>query len=77
MELAYENTGYWWYKIFWNSNGQCFAKKAILDENGEPTPFNGLTNTLSFSTERAKEAGFIFSDLDSWIYKLIDHEIEK
>lgn len=53
------------------------GKKAILDENGEPAPFNGLTNTLSFSTERAKEDGFIFSDLDSWIYKLIDHEIEK
>lgn len=53
------------------------GKKAILDENGEPAPFNGFMDTFTLSTERAKIAGFTFSDLDSWIYKLIDHEIEK
>ncbi len=48
------------------------GKKAILDESGDVAPFNGLTGTLSFDTEKAKEAGYTFSDLDSWIYRLID-----
>ena len=52
------------------------GKKAILEESGETAPFNGLTDTLSFSTKRATEAGYIFSDLDSWLYKLIDYEIK-
>ena len=51
------------------------GKKAILDKNGDAAPFNGLSDTLSFSTEKAKAAGFKFSDLDSWLYKLIDYEI--
>ena len=51
------------------------GKKAILEEDGEAAPFNGLKDTLSFNTERAKETGYVFSDLDSWIYKLIDFEI--
>ncbi|WP_026670823.1 NAD-dependent epimerase/dehydratase family protein [Butyrivibrio sp. AE3006] len=51
------------------------GKKAILDENGDAAPFNGLKDTLSFSTEKAREAGYTFSDLESWIYKLIDFEI--
>ncbi|WP_026528745.1 NAD-dependent epimerase/dehydratase family protein [Butyrivibrio sp. VCD2006] len=46
--------------------------KAILNENGEAAPFNGLKDTLSFSTKKAKAAGYTFSDLDSWIYGLID-----
>lgn len=53
------------------------GKKAILKEDGEAAPFNGLTDTLSFSTERAKQVGYVFSDLDSWIYKLIDFEIRR
>ncbi|WP_026525430.1 NAD-dependent epimerase/dehydratase family protein [Butyrivibrio sp. MB2005] len=51
------------------------GKKAILDENGDAAPFNGLKDTLSFSTEKAREAGYTFLDLESWIYKLIDFEI--
>ena len=53
------------------------GKKAIIDENCEAAPFNGLKDTLSFSTQRAKEAGYVFSDLDGWIYKLIDLEISR
>jgi hypothetical protein len=51
------------------------GKKAILDENGDAAPFNGFKDALTFSTEKAKETGYIFSDLNSWIYKLIDYEI--
>lgn len=51
------------------------GKKAVLDKNGDAAPFNGLTDTLSFNTEKAIEAGFVFSDLDKWIYKLIEYYI--
>ncbi len=51
------------------------GKKAVLSENGDPAPYNGLTDPLSFDTEKAREAGFTFSDLDSWLYKLIDFYI--
>ncbi len=51
------------------------GKKAVLDKNGDAAPFNGLTDTLSFNTEKAIEAGFVFSDLDNWIYKLIEYYI--
>ncbi|MBQ6589430.1 MAG: NAD-dependent epimerase/dehydratase family protein [Butyrivibrio sp.] len=51
------------------------GKKAVLDENGEAAPYNGLTDSLTFNTEKAKKAGYVFSDLNSWIYKLIDYEI--
>ncbi|WP_026516347.1 NAD-dependent epimerase/dehydratase family protein [Butyrivibrio sp. MC2021] len=51
------------------------GKKAVLAENGDPAPYNGVEDILSFSTNKAKEAGYAFSDLDSWIYKLIDYEI--
>ena len=36
------------------------GKNAILDESGDAAPFNGLTGTLSFNTEKAKEAGYSF-----------------
>ena len=53
------------------------GKKAILDASGEEAPYNGLTDTLSFSTKKANEAGYTFSALDSWLYKLIDFEVAK
>lgn len=51
------------------------GKKAILSENGDAAPFNGRKDTLSFNTEKAEKAGFVFPDLNSWLYKLIDYEI--
>ena len=53
------------------------GKKAVLDEAGDAAPFNGLTDSLTFNTERVKESGYVFSDLDSWIYKLLDYEIRR
>ncbi len=38
------------------------GKKAILSEDGDAAPFNGLADTLSFSTEKAKDAGYTFSE---------------
>ena len=51
------------------------GKAALIDVKGDAAPYNGLTDTLSFNTEKARKAGYIFSDLDSWIYKLIDYVI--
>ena len=51
------------------------GKQAILDESGDEAPFNGLTDTLSFSTKKASEVGYNFSSLDSWLYKLMDFEV--
>ena len=51
------------------------GKRAIIDPKGDAAPYNGLTGTLSFNTEKAQKAGYTFSALDTWLYKLIDHEI--
>jgi len=50
-------------------------KKAILDKNAEPAPYN---ERLAFSTsvKRAKELGFEFTDLSEWFYQLLDRYIE-
>ena len=49
------------------------GKTAILNADGDAAPYNGLTDTLSFNTEKARSLGYTFSDLDSWIYGLIDY----
>lgn len=48
------------------------GKTAILDASGDAAPYNGLTDTLSFNTDKARSIGYTFSDLSSWIYGLID-----
>ncbi|MBQ6415214.1 MAG: NAD-dependent epimerase/dehydratase family protein [Butyrivibrio sp.] len=52
------------------------GKTAILDADGDAAPYNGLTDTLSFNTEKANGIGYTFSDLGSWIYGLIDHYVD-
>ena len=51
-------------------------KRAIFDESGEAAPFNGLMDTRSYNTEKAKAAGYVFSELDSWLYKLMDYDLD-
>ena len=51
------------------------GKKAVIDDKGDVSPLNGLLDTMSFSTGKARRAGYSFSDLDSWLYKLFDYEI--
>ncbi len=50
------------------------GRKAILDENGEPAPYNGETS-YSINTEKAESLGFRFADLKDYIYDLLDHFI--
>ena len=52
------------------------GKTAILDADGDAAPYNGLTDTLSFNTEKANGIGYTFSDLGNWIYGLIDHYVD-
>ena len=46
--------------------------KAILDENGDTAPYNGIYGVQSFSTEKARTTGFNFSNVHDWIYNLLD-----
>ncbi len=46
--------------------------KAILDENGDAAPYNGIYGVQSFSTEKARTTGFNFSNVHDWIYNLLD-----
>ena len=43
----------------------------IFNENGEAGPLNGFPN-LSLNVELAKSIGFAFSDVNDWIFELID-----
>ncbi|WP_026519551.1 NAD-dependent epimerase/dehydratase family protein [Butyrivibrio sp. FCS006] len=49
------------------------GKIAILDAAGDAAPYNGLTDTLSFNTDKARGIGYTFSDLGDWIYGLLDN----
>ncbi len=49
--------------------------KAIIDENGDPAPYNGAPE-YSINTEKAQALGFRFSSLRDWIYELLDYYIE-
>ena len=49
------------------------GKTAILDAAGDAAPYNGLTDTLSFNTEKAGSTGYTFSNLGDWIYGLLDY----
>lgn len=51
------------------------GKKAILNETGEAAPYNG-TVSHSLNIDRAADLGFVFSDLKSWMYGLLDAYIE-
>ena len=47
-------------------------KKAVINKQGEDAPYNGLEDTLSFSTEKAELTGYRFRELKEWLYPLID-----
>ena len=53
------------------------GKKPVLSNEGDRSPFNGLTSNESFRTERAASAGYHFSDLRDWIFELTDHYVEE
>lgn len=49
--------------------------KAIIDKDGDNAPYNGEPE-YSINTEKANTLGFEFSNLQDWIYELLDYYIE-
>lgn len=49
--------------------------KAIIDKKGDAAPYNGEPE-YSINTEKAKALGFSFSELNDWIYELLDYYIQ-
>lgn len=48
---------------------------AVLSEDGDPAPYNG-TPEYSINTHKAESIGFEFTDLNNWIYGLLDYYID-
>lgn len=49
--------------------------EAIIDSKGDSAPFNNVMSN-SLSVKKAKEIGWEFSSLSSWIYNLIDFYVD-
>lgn len=49
--------------------------KAVIDKNGDAAPYNGEPE-YSINTDKAKELGYRFSELQDWLYELLDYYIE-
>ena len=49
--------------------------KAIIEKDGDNAPYNGEPE-YSINTEKANALGFEFSELQDWIYELLDYYIE-
>ncbi|MBP5447619.1 MAG: NAD-dependent epimerase/dehydratase family protein [Treponema sp.] len=48
------------------------GKKAFLSTDGEAAPYNGESE-FSVNTDKAKALGFEFSDVNDWIYDLLEY----
>jgi len=48
------------------------GRKAVITEDGDKAPYNGIYGTQSFYTAKAEETGFKFSNVHDWIYNLLD-----
>lgn len=49
--------------------------RAVLSEDGDEAPFNGYPQQATLNTDKAARCGFIFGTIDSWIYRLLDDNI--
>ena len=47
------------------------GKKAILDPDGDFAPYNGYSEKLSYDTTKADSTGFLFSNINDWVFDLI------
>ncbi len=53
------------------------GKQAILSKNGDYAPYNGCNNDFTMDTGKAEKNGYVFADINSWIYKLLDWNIKQ
>ena len=51
------------------------GKKPIISSYGDAAPYNGEPNH-SINTDKAKKLGYRFSNLDDWLWDLVDYYIE-
>lgn len=52
------------------------GQRALLSPDGDCAPYNGTKNN-SLCTERARASGFVFKDVHTWIYGLLDYYIDE
>ena len=48
---------------------------AVISDDGDPAPYNGEPE-YSINTDKAESLGFSFSELNDWLYDLIDFYID-
>lgn len=48
---------------------------AVLSDDGDPAPYNG-TPEYSIDTQKAESLGFKFTDINDWIFDLLDYYID-
>lgn len=53
------------------------GKKAIIAALGDVAPYNGFENDMTLNTEKASKKGYQFTEMDRWLYDLIDWYIKK
>jgi len=47
------------------------GKKAIIDNAGDPAPYNGASDNISYDLSKALSTDFRFSNINDWIFGLI------
>ena len=48
---------------------------AVLSDDGDPAPYNGMPE-YSINTQKAESLGFEFTDINDWIFGLLDYYID-
>lgn len=51
------------------------GKKAVLDDAGDPAPYNGASDNISYDLSKALSTDFRFSNIDEWIYDLMGNKL--
>ena len=49
--------------------------RAVISDDGDPAPYNGEPD-YSINTEKAESLGFDFTNLNDWLYGLLDYYID-
>ena len=47
------------------------GKKAVIDNAGDPAPYNGASDNISYDLSKALSSAFGFSNIEDWIFGLI------
>ena len=51
------------------------GRKAVITSDGTPAPYNGYPAYATLNTDKAKQTGFKFSDVNEKVYETLDHYI--